>query len=258
MCALLLERCCKKSIIIIDFDDFGKKSIKKQRLGGVWSPASPPPLLAERRTKEGEDGEEDEEEESEEDETGVFDPLGETENSGSALLMTCGKRAQRPVTERITDEEEEEGEEKKKREAEAEESPDVFIAYEKHATKSQQHRERLKRQAEASANAYRPGLRNRGEDGDYEYDGPVKAMTFRGAEWLKMNQCRRPLLGKRSKDGHRRPAVILESIISKIIRIKTESRFKQLARLIRGINVARWGLKVSRTRKLGLRKSITI
>ena len=160
------------------------------------------------------------------------------------------KKDTRPfVTERITDfeEEEEEDEEKKrkKREAEAEESPDVFIAYEKHATKSQQHRERLKRQAEASANAYRPGLRNRGEDALPITAAKVKTMTFREAEWLKMNPVPTTVYtGKRSKDGHRRPAVILESIISKDYkRIKTESRFKRLTRLIEGINVARWGFE---------------
>ena len=225
-----------------------KKSIKKQRLGGgrrrrrrAWRKGG---QKEERRKSE-----EDEEEESEEDETGVFDPLGKPRIQERAFDDVWKKDTRPFVTERITDfeEEEEEDEEKKrkKREAEAEESPDVFIAYEKHATKSQQHRERLKRQAEASANAYRPGLRNRGEDALPITAAKVKAMTFREAEWLKMNPVPTTVYtGKRSKDGHRRPAVILESIISKDYkRIKTESRFKRLTRLIEGINVARWGFE---------------
>ena len=135
----------------------------------------------------------------------------------------------------------------KSTEEEEEESPqsDVFIAYEKQLTKSQQHQERLKRQAEASANAYRPGLRNRGEDMLPITAAKAKEMTFREAEWLKFYPV--PVTrftGKRSKDGHRRPAVILESIISKDYkRIKTESRFKRLTRLVEGINIARWGFE---------------
>ena len=222
-----------------------KKSIKKQpRVGGGGGGRR------RRRRAWRKGGQKEERRKSEEDETTrVFDPLGKPRIQERAFDDVWKKDTRPFVTERITDfeEEEEEDEEKKrkKREAEAEESPDVFIAYEKHATKSQQHRERLKRQAEASANAYRPGLRNRGEDALPITAAKVKTMTFREAEWLKMNPVPTTVYtGKRSKDGHRRPAVILESIISKDYkRIKTESRFKRLTRLIEGINVARWGFE---------------
>ena len=82
---------------------------------------------------------------------------------------------------------------------------DVFIAYEKHLTKSQQHQARLRRQSEASANAYRPGLRNRGEDLLPITAQKAKEMEFREAEWLKLYPV--PVTRfteKRSNDGHRR------------------------------------------------------
>ena len=72
---------------------------------------------------------------------------GETENSGARFDVTW-KKGTRPVTERITDEEEEEDEEKKKREAEQKNRRTFLLRTKKHATKSQQHRERLKKTSE--------------------------------------------------------------------------------------------------------------
>ena len=55
---------------------------------------------------------------------------------------------------------------------------------------------------------------------------------------------------KRSNDQHRRPAVILESIISSDYkRIRTESRFKRLTKRVREISIARWGFSIKKKKK---------
>ena len=238
-----------------------KIQLKKmgQKKGGLLS------SLRDRRRRRKEE-EEEEEKEKERDDINVpifggkpriFEQRGGFDGIRKLLLSEEEKDKKHQREQKLTTKEEEEdkGKEAEKKDDDSdvnttntnddENHSDVFIAYEKHLTKSQQHQARLRRQSEASANAYRPGLRNRGEDLLPITAQKAKEMEFREAEWLKLYPV--PVTRfteKRSNDGHRRPAVILESIISKDYkRIKTESRFKRLTRLVEGINVARWGFE---------------
>ena len=239
-----------------------KIQLKKmgQKKGGLLS------SLRDRRRRRKEE-EENEEKEKERDEFNVpifggkpriFEQRGGFDGIRKLLLSEEEKDKKHQREQKVTTKEEEEEDKGKEAEKKDDDSDvnttntnddenhsDVFIAYEKHLTKSQQHQARLRRQSEASANAYRPGLRNRGEDLLPITAQKAKEMEFREAEWLKLYPV--PVTRfteKRSNDGHRRPAVILESIISKDYkRIKTESRFKRLTRLVEGINVARWGFE---------------